>query len=98
MKENSMAIVQLIIISITCVIFIGRLFFGFFKRFSPLKQDYKNHTNENSANSASTTNPPDFKRQGSILNRKTQMLKNKFFPTISHESTVADDELISVCI
>ena len=97
MKENSMAIVQLIIISITCVIFIGRLFFGFFKRFSPIKQDYKNHRNENSANSPST-NPPDLKRQGSILNRKTQMLKNKFFPAISHESTIADDELISVCI
>jgi len=91
MKHNTMAIVQIIIISITCVIFIGRLFFGLFKRFSPIKRDYQSQRNEGQQQAT------NFKRQNSILDKTAQILKSKFFPVISHESTIADDELISVC-
>ena len=35
MNSNSMTTVQILVITFSCILFFGRLFFGFFKRLSP---------------------------------------------------------------
>ena len=69
-----MSVVQIIVVTFSCIIFFGRLFFGIFKRFSPFKKKFpEDEETNNGANANIDSDPssPDAKGPSSTVRVET---------------------------
>ena len=105
MNTNEKAIVQLVVVVISCLIFIGRLFFVSLERFWPFKSIHKpinkkkpsQHSDvqfEIDNNDYYDNNFNSIARQPSIISKTGFVLSQKIFPSVSLE--INDQEIQSV--
>jgi len=78
---NSMFIVQIIIIALTCGILIGRVFFGFFKRLLPFDSTPFIGTPK------TENETPRVEKIGFNFNK----IRSKLFPSIQYDKSISSD-------